>query len=136
MYGGRSLRERKWGWAACSAKSFVRRRLVATEKFDDSWYPGEAVDTTVFEERGGVTKVRLTVLLRVEGSSRHRNPVRHGTWHGRGLQPARAGVGVIERQQVMREVGMLLVDQRSNQRSVDGGLGRRLRPDRHGAHYH
>jgi len=37
-------------------------RLVATEKFDDAWYPGEAVTTTVFEERGGVTKVTLTVL--------------------------------------------------------------------------
>src|SRR6266403_4571624 len=23
-------------------------RLVATEKFDDAWYPGEALDTTVF----------------------------------------------------------------------------------------
>ena len=39
-------------------------RLVATEKFDDAWYPGEAVDTTVFEERGEVTKVRLTVLYK------------------------------------------------------------------------
>jgi uncharacterized protein YndB with AHSA1/START domain len=37
-------------------------RLVATEKFDDAWYPGEAVDTTVFEERGSITQVRLTVL--------------------------------------------------------------------------
>ena len=36
-------------------------RLVATEKFDDAWYPGDAVDTTVFEERGEITKVRLTV---------------------------------------------------------------------------
>ena len=37
-------------------------RLVATEKFDDAWYPGEAVDTTLFEEKGGITRVRLTVL--------------------------------------------------------------------------
>src|SRR5262249_11228384 len=37
-------------------------RLVATERFDDAWYPGEAVTTTVFEERGGITKVTLTVL--------------------------------------------------------------------------
>lgn len=37
-------------------------KLVATEKFDDAWYPGEAVDTTVFEENGEITKVRLTVL--------------------------------------------------------------------------
>src|SRR5262249_53322288 len=38
------------------------QKLVATEKFDDAWYAGEAVDTTVFEERSGITKVRLTVL--------------------------------------------------------------------------
>lgn len=37
-------------------------KVVATEKFDDAWYPGEAVNTTVFEERSGVTKVTLTVL--------------------------------------------------------------------------
>jgi uncharacterized protein YndB with AHSA1/START domain/effector-binding domain-containing protein len=37
-------------------------RLVATEKFDDPWYPGEAVDTTVFEEHSGGTRVKLTVL--------------------------------------------------------------------------
>jgi uncharacterized protein YndB with AHSA1/START domain len=38
------------------------QKLVATEKFDESWYPGEAIDTTVFEERGGVTTMTLTVL--------------------------------------------------------------------------
>jgi uncharacterized protein YndB with AHSA1/START domain len=37
-------------------------KLVATEKFDDAWYPGEAVDTTTFAERAGITKVTLTVL--------------------------------------------------------------------------
>jgi uncharacterized protein YndB with AHSA1/START domain len=36
-------------------------RLVATEKFDDPWYEGEAVDTTVFVERGGKTTVTTTV---------------------------------------------------------------------------
>ena len=37
-------------------------KLVATEKFDDAWYPGEAVNTTIFEQKSGFTKVRLTVL--------------------------------------------------------------------------
>src|SRR6185369_6184680 len=37
-------------------------RVVATEKFDDSWYPGEAVDTTAFVEKGGRTTVTMTVL--------------------------------------------------------------------------
>jgi uncharacterized protein YndB with AHSA1/START domain len=37
-------------------------RLVATEKFDESWYEGDAVDTTTFVERGGKTTVTTTVL--------------------------------------------------------------------------
>jgi len=37
-------------------------KLVATEQFDDAWYPGEAVDTAVFEEKGGITTVTLTVV--------------------------------------------------------------------------
>ena len=36
-------------------------RLVATEKFDDAWYEGDAVDTTVFVEEGGRTTVTTTV---------------------------------------------------------------------------
>jgi len=37
-------------------------RLVATERFDDAWYPGEALDTTVFEEIRGHTRTTITVL--------------------------------------------------------------------------
>jgi uncharacterized protein YndB with AHSA1/START domain len=37
-------------------------RLVATEKFDESWYEGEALDTTVLVEKGGKTTVTITVL--------------------------------------------------------------------------
>jgi uncharacterized protein YndB with AHSA1/START domain len=37
-------------------------RLVATEKFDDPWYEGEALDTMVFVERGGRTTATTTVL--------------------------------------------------------------------------
>jgi uncharacterized protein YndB with AHSA1/START domain len=36
-------------------------RLVATEKFDESWYEGDAMDTTTFVERGGKTTVTTTV---------------------------------------------------------------------------
>jgi uncharacterized protein YndB with AHSA1/START domain/effector-binding domain-containing protein len=44
-------------------RAIVRpERFVVTEKFDDAWYPGEALNTTVFEERDGTTAVRLTVL--------------------------------------------------------------------------
>lgn len=36
-------------------------RIVATEIFDQSWYPGEAVDTVVLTERDGRTTLTLTV---------------------------------------------------------------------------
>jgi uncharacterized protein YndB with AHSA1/START domain len=36
-------------------------RLVATEKFDQSWYPGEAVVTQTLVERDGKTTLTLNV---------------------------------------------------------------------------
>ena len=39
-------------------------RLVATEKFDDAWYPGEGHNTTTFVEKGG--KTTLTQVMRYE----------------------------------------------------------------------
>ena len=36
-------------------------RIVATEKFDESWYPGGAVVTTTLSERGGRTTVETKV---------------------------------------------------------------------------
>jgi uncharacterized protein YndB with AHSA1/START domain len=37
-------------------------RLVSTEKFDEAWYPGEAVDTMVLTEQDGKTTLTVTVL--------------------------------------------------------------------------
>ena len=37
-------------------------RIVATEKFDESWYPGEAVGTFSLIEQGGKTTLTQTVL--------------------------------------------------------------------------
>jgi uncharacterized protein YndB with AHSA1/START domain len=37
-------------------------RIVATEKFDESWYPGEAVGTVVLVEQAGRTTLTQTVL--------------------------------------------------------------------------
>ena len=55
-------------------------KLVATEKFDEAWYPGEAVDTTVFEERGDTTKVRMSVLYasREARDTASRSGMEHG----------------------------------------------------------
>ena len=37
-------------------------RLVATEKFDEAWYPGEALGTTVLVEERGRTTLTQTML--------------------------------------------------------------------------
>ncbi|MFN7919498.1 MAG: SRPBCC domain-containing protein [Bryobacteraceae bacterium] len=56
-------------------------RIVATEKFDDAWYPGEAINTTEFEERGrGITHVRLT--MRYETQAARDSAARSGMEHG------------------------------------------------------
>lgn len=36
-------------------------RIVCTEKFDESWYDGDATETMVFVEKGGRTTVTTTV---------------------------------------------------------------------------
>ena len=36
-------------------------RIVSTEKFDEAWYPGEAVGTLVLIERGGTTTLSNTM---------------------------------------------------------------------------
>ena len=38
-------------------------RLVSTERFDEPWYPGEAVDTLVLTEKDGRTTSTLTMRL-------------------------------------------------------------------------
>lgn len=55
-------------------------RLVVTEKFDESWYPGEAVNTTVFIEAGEVTRTRITVLY--ESKEARDTARRSGMEHG------------------------------------------------------
>ena len=36
-------------------------RIVSTEKFDQSWYPGEAIGTITLVERSGKTTLTMTV---------------------------------------------------------------------------
>ena len=37
-------------------------RIVHTEKFDEAWYSGEAVITTILSEQGGKTTLTATML--------------------------------------------------------------------------
>jgi len=55
-------------------------RLVATEQFDDAWYPGEALDTTVFAEDGAITRITITVLYqsREARDTARRSGMEHG----------------------------------------------------------
>jgi uncharacterized protein YndB with AHSA1/START domain len=55
-------------------------RLVATERFDESWYPGDALDTTVFVEEGEVTRITITVLY--ESKEARDTARRSGMEHG------------------------------------------------------
>ena len=38
-----------------------QQRIVCTEKFDQAWYPGEAVDTVTLTDQGGKTTMTTTV---------------------------------------------------------------------------
>jgi uncharacterized protein YndB with AHSA1/START domain len=55
-------------------------RLVATERFDESWYPGDALDTTVFVEEGDITKVTITIFYesREARDTARRSGMEHG----------------------------------------------------------
>ena len=59
---------------------FMRGCIVATESFDDSWYPGDALDTTVFAEAGEITKV--TITIRYESKDARDTASRSGMEHG------------------------------------------------------
>jgi uncharacterized protein YndB with AHSA1/START domain len=58
----------------------LRERLVATEKFDDAWYPGEALVTTVFVETNGITKT--TIVVRYESREARDTARRSGMEYG------------------------------------------------------
>lgn len=49
------------GWGGEYLEVDPPARFVATEKFDQAWYTGEAVVTTALTERGGVTTVTTTI---------------------------------------------------------------------------
>jgi len=37
-------------------------KLVVSERFDEAWYPGEAVNTTTFDEQNAITRIRIVIL--------------------------------------------------------------------------
>jgi uncharacterized protein YndB with AHSA1/START domain len=101
----------RWGWRHAPDGGVMRmggtyrevvpeERIVATERFDEAWYPGEAVDTTTFVEQGGRTTVAMTVRYASkearEGAPA--SPMEHGVATGYdtldGILAAQLGQGV------------------------------------------
>lgn len=61
-YGWRNVDGTVMGMGGVYREIAIGERIVATEKFDESWYEGEAVDTTTFTETGGKTTLTTVVL--------------------------------------------------------------------------
>ncbi len=55
-------------------------RLVSTEKFDEAWYPGEALNTLVLVEQGGRTT--LTQTMRYESRAARDAVIKSGMEKG------------------------------------------------------
>jgi uncharacterized protein YndB with AHSA1/START domain len=53
---------REMGMGGVYREVVPQDRIVATEKFDEAWYPGEAVDTIVLVEQDGKTTLTQTIL--------------------------------------------------------------------------
>jgi uncharacterized protein YndB with AHSA1/START domain len=53
---------KEMGMGGIMLEILAPERLVATEKFDDPWYPGEAVGTLVLTEQSGQTRLTQTIL--------------------------------------------------------------------------
>jgi uncharacterized protein (TIGR03086 family) len=58
---GRGADGTEMGWRGVYREIVPPERLVATESFDEPWYPGEALVTTVLVEQGGKTTLTSTV---------------------------------------------------------------------------
>ncbi len=53
---------REMGMGGIYGEVVAPERIVATEVFDEAWYPGEAVDTIMLTERDGKTTLTQTIL--------------------------------------------------------------------------
>jgi uncharacterized protein YndB with AHSA1/START domain len=61
-YGWEGRQNMKMSMGGVYREVVTNERIVATEEFDDPWYPGGAVGTTTFVEQGGKTTMTMTML--------------------------------------------------------------------------
>jgi uncharacterized protein YndB with AHSA1/START domain len=71
-YVWRNVSGMEMGMGGVYREIVTNERIVATEKFDEAWYEGEALDTTTFVESEGRTT--LTILVQY-GSKEIRDTV-------------------------------------------------------------
>ena len=79
-YVWRKAGEKDMGMGGVFREIVPLEKIVATEKFDEAWYAGEALDTTVFVERGEITRMTITVLY--ESKEARDTAKRSGMEHG------------------------------------------------------
>jgi uncharacterized protein YndB with AHSA1/START domain len=72
------------------------RRIVHTEKFDQAWYPGEALITTQFDEHGG--KTTMTMVMRMESKEARDGVLKSGMEQG--MEPSYARLDAIVAEQL------------------------------------
>jgi len=61
-YVWRNAKGTEMGMGGVYREIVVPERIVATEKFDEAWYPGEALGTVVLVEQSGKTTLTQTLL--------------------------------------------------------------------------
>jgi uncharacterized protein YndB with AHSA1/START domain len=61
-YVWRGPKGQEMGMGGVYREIVAPERIVATEVFDQKWYDGDALDTTVLVEKGGKTTLTTTVL--------------------------------------------------------------------------
>jgi len=60
-YVWRHIKGNEMGMSGVYREIVVPERIVSTEKFDEAWYPGEAVGTVVLVEKAGRTTLTQTI---------------------------------------------------------------------------
>jgi uncharacterized protein YndB with AHSA1/START domain len=59
---------KQMGIAGEFREAVTPERIVATERFDEFWYAGEAIVTTAFAGEGDITAVKITILYESQES--------------------------------------------------------------------
>jgi uncharacterized protein YndB with AHSA1/START domain len=79
-YGWRNVDGSQMGMGGIYRELAIGERIVATEKFDQAWYEGEAVDTTTFKETDG--KTTLTTIVRYASKAARDGVLKSGMTEG------------------------------------------------------